>query len=282
MQAKARAITLVYFFTRNKYMNSAGALAELKNFQSTRKGASSYYDQAQNELGVGNVKARADDLRGIIRNTETALKGVNASVGGRTRGQLVTEAQRSRLENIERQPLMEGVASQQGALSDEMQSYRDLLGQAGTKSGLLYQTDTDKANALQQTYQNVMAQETAAREEAARKEAERQWWADFNARQSQFDRQLAEARRSAAANEANMARINSGTSDSNQGYADLSNLIKGLSKTASSSKTKAKSGGWIDLNPSSSKKGFSGISSRDMGNWFADRATDLGLFGLKR
>ncbi len=191
-------------------MNSAGALAELKNFQSTRKGASSYYDQAQNELGVGNVKARADDLRGIIRNTETALKGVNASVGGRTRGQLVTEAQRSRLENIERQPLMEGVASQQGALSDEMQSYRDLLGQAGTKSGMLYQTDTDKANSLQQTYQNIMAQEAAAREEAARKEAERQWWANFNAENDRFNQQLAETRRSSAATEAAMARINSG------------------------------------------------------------------------
>lgn len=191
-------------------MNSGDAFNALKQFQDTRKGASDYYTDTQNELGVGNVKARADDLRGIIRNTETALKGVNASVGGRTRGQLVTEAQRARLENLERQPLMEGVASQQGQLSDEMQSYRDLLSQAGTKSGLLYQTDTDKASALQQSYQNIMAQEAAAREEAARKEAERQWWANFNAEESRFNRQLAETQRSSAATQAAMARLNSG------------------------------------------------------------------------
>ncbi len=191
-------------------MDSAGALAELKNFQSTRKGASDYYDQAQNELGVGGVKARADDLRGIIRNTETSLKGVNQSVAGRTRGNLVNEAQRARLENIEKAPLMEGIASQQGALSDEMQSYRDLLGQAGTKSGLLYQTDSDKASSLQQTYQNILQQEEVARQKAAQEEAMRQWWADFNNRNDQFNRQLEETRRSSAATQAAMARLNSG------------------------------------------------------------------------
>jgi len=182
-------------------MDSKGALAELKNFQSSRKGASDYYNEAQSQLGVGNVKARADDLRGVIRNTETALKGVNASVGGRTRGQLVSEAQRARLENMERQPLMEGIASQQGALSDEMASYRDLLGQAGTQSGLRYQTDADKLASLESNYNKIFQSEQAAAEAARQEKA-------FQESIRQFNESQAAAKRIADSQNAAMARFN--------------------------------------------------------------------------
>jgi hypothetical protein len=182
-------------------MDSATALSELKQFQSSRKGASDYYNDAQKEFGVGDVKTRADDLRGVIRNTETALKGVNASVGGRTRGQLVTEAQRARLENMERQPLMEGIASQQGALSDEMASYRDLLGQAGTQSGLRYQTDTDRQTALESNYNRIYQAEQAAAEAARQERA-------FQESIRQFNESQAAAKRISDSQNAAMARFN--------------------------------------------------------------------------
>lgn len=187
-------------------MDSATALSELKNFQSNRKGASDYYNESQNELGVGNVKARADDLRGIIRNTESTLKGVGQSVAGRTRGNLVTEAQRARLENIERQPLMEGIASQQGALSDEMASYRDLLGQAGTQSGLRYQTDTDKLASLESNYNKIYTSEQAAAESARQERAFQESIRQFNESQAQAAR-LAKAQNDIYAR---MASIGSG------------------------------------------------------------------------
>lgn len=142
-------------------MDSAAALNELKQFQGSRKSAQDYYTQYQNELGAGNAQQHANDLRGLIRNTETALKGVEGSVTGRTQGSLVTEAQRSRLANLERQPLQEGLTSQQGAYSDEMASYRDLVGQAGTRANMAYQTDADRLAALQGNYTNLFSREQA-------------------------------------------------------------------------------------------------------------------------
>jgi hypothetical protein len=161
-------------------LNSQQAQQELQNFQATRKGAGDYYTQAQNELGVGGAQQRANDLRGLIRNTETALKGVDSSVRGRTQGSLVTSAQQQRLANLERQPLAEELGGHQGAYTDEMANYRDLLGQAGTRAGLSYQTDTDRATALQRTYENLFGQEREA-------EARRQWQAQFDESRRQAD-----------------------------------------------------------------------------------------------
>jgi len=172
-------------------MDSASALAELKSFQGSRKGAGDYYDQYQKDLGVGDVKTRADDMRGLIRNTETALKGVGQAVAGRTRGQLVTEAQRARLANIEREPLSGQLSEQQNNYGEEMTNYRDLLGQAQTRSGMAYQTDADRLGALESNYSKLFAGEQAA-------EAKRQWEVSQAEAKRQFEAQLAESRRSAA------------------------------------------------------------------------------------
>lgn len=188
-------------------MDSASALAELKSFQGTRKSAGSLYDEASKELGVGDTRARANDMRGLIRNTETALKGVNDSVAGRTRGQLVTEAQRSRLANLERAPIAEELSGLQGGYADEMANYRDLLGQAGTKSQLAYQSDSDRLAALEGNYNKLFAAEQAAA-------AQRQWEAQQAEQRRQFEAQLAESRRQSAANAA----------ASRAGLASLANL----------------------------------------------------------
>lgn len=173
-------------------MDSASALAELKQFQSGRKSAGDLYNQTQSELGVGDVKSRADDMRGLIRNTETALKGVGQAVAGRTRGQLVTEAQRARLANIEREPLAGQLGEQQSNYGEEMQNYRDLMGQAQTKAQLAYQSDADRLSALEGNYNKLFASEQAA-------EAKRQWEAQQAEARRQFEAQLAESRRASQA-----------------------------------------------------------------------------------
>lgn len=183
-------------------MDSKSALKELKQAQSTRKGAGDYYNKYQQELGVNDVKTRADDMRGLIRNTETALKGVPEAVSGRTRGQLVTEAQRARLSNLEQQPLAEQLSGLQGGYSDEMQSYRDLLGQAGTQTQFAYQNDADKLAALEGNYNRIFQKETAAAEEA-------RWRKQMAENRRQFDAQLAQSARLQAQSDAMSASINS-------------------------------------------------------------------------
>lgn len=161
-------------------MDSRSALTELKNFQGSRKGAGDYYSQYQKELGVGDAQARTNDIRGLIRNTETALKGVNQSVAGRTRGNLVNEAQRARLEGIERAPIAEELGTLQGSFADEQQNYRDLLGQATTRAGQAYQTDADRLAALESNYNKIFQAEQAAAEEA-------RWRQQFEEDRRQFN-----------------------------------------------------------------------------------------------
>lgn len=179
-------------------MDSKGALAELKAFQGSRKGAGDYYSQYQQELGVGDAQARSNDIRGLIRNTEGALKGVNQSVAGRTRGQGVNEAQRARLEGLERAPIAEELGTLQGSFADEQQNYRDLLGQATTRAGQSYQTDADKLAALESNYNKLFQSEQAAAEQARWErelaERNRQFQLDFDARNSQFERSLRNTR----------------------------------------------------------------------------------------
>ena len=181
-------------------MDSATALSELKNFQGTRKSAGDYYKESQNELGVGDAKARQDDLKGLIRNTETQLKGVGASVAGRTRGNLVTEAQRARLQNLETAPIAQQLTDRAGEFSDAQTNYRDLLSQAGTQAGLGYQTDTDKASALQSMYDKLFGKEQADIQQA-------QWQKQFDETRRQAEAQMAEARRQSAATLARIASL---------------------------------------------------------------------------
>jgi hypothetical protein len=172
------------FFIWKNIVDSQSALKELQTFQSGRKSAGDYYTAAQQELGVGSAQQRASDMRNLIRNTEGALKGVDASVSGRTQGSLVTEAQRSRLANLERQPLSEELGTLQGGYSDEMANYRDLVGQASTKAGLGYQSDQDRLASLEGNYNRLFGQEQAAEER-------RRYEADLVEKKRQFDTQQA-------------------------------------------------------------------------------------------
>lgn len=176
-------------------MDSKGALAELKNFQGTRKGAGDYYSEAQKELGVGDAQTRSNDLLGLVRNTEKQLQGVGESVAGRTRGNLVTEAQRARLQSLEERPIAEQLGGLQTSYGDSQTNYRDLLSQAGTRAGMSYQTDSDRASALQNTYNNLFQQEQASAEEAARKREEDRWLKQFESERQAEARQFAEMQR---------------------------------------------------------------------------------------
>lgn len=192
-------------------MDSKQALSELQNFQKSRKSAGDYYTQYQDELGVGQAQQNANDVRSLVRNTENALRGVNASVAGRTRGFNVNEAQRARLESLERQPLAQELGTLQGRYGDEMSNYRDLLGQATTRAGQAYQTDADRLAGLESNYNKIFQSEQAAAEQARweRQLAEeaRRWGEEMAQRDRQFNANLAETRRKSAADQAAAASL---------------------------------------------------------------------------
>lgn len=185
-------------------MDSASALSELKAFQGSRKGVGDYAKEYNQELGVNEAQSRSNDVRRLIRNTEGALRGVNASVAGRTRGNLVNEAQRARLEGIERAPIAQELGTLQSSYADEQQNYRDLLAQATARAGQAYQTDADKLAALESNYNKLYASEQAAAEQ-------RRWEQQQAESRRQFDEQMRAAAANAAATRAQYAQLASFT-----------------------------------------------------------------------
>lgn len=195
-------------------MDSKSALKQLKAYQGSRKSAGDIYSQTENELGVGTARSEQENLRGLIRNTQEQLKGVGASVAGRTRGNLVTEAQRSRLQNLESQPIAELLGERQTQFGDVQGNLRDLLSQSAQRAGLQYQSEADREASLGSTYERLFQRETAAKEEAFRKRQaaleQQRWQKQFDESNRQFERQIAETRRSAAAQQAAMASLYAG------------------------------------------------------------------------
>lgn len=249
-------------------MNSQQALQELQNFQSTRRGAGDYYTQSQNELGVGAAQQQANDLRGLIRNTETSLKAVPDSVAGRTQGSLVTSAQRQRLQNLESAPIADQLSGYNRDYGERMADYRDLLGQAGTRAGLAYQTDTDKANALQKVYENIFGREQYEAQQAAERARLAEQVRQFNEQMRREDAKLSEMKRQTSA--ALNFRPNVGAAAASQ-PVDYNKILqeavrKGDAVSSNQLQSGIQSGGLkFSSAPSNQKKGFNLF---DVSTWF--------------
>lgn len=208
-------------------MDSSSALKQLQDFQGSRKNPTAYFDEAQNGLGVGAAGQQANDLRNVVRNTQTSLRGVDASVAGRTGGSLVTDAQRSRLVNLERAPIADNLNDQLTGYGDAMSNYRDLLSQAGSKASMLYQGDADKEAALRGNYEAIFGREQAA--EAVR----------------QFNEQLAMQKANAARAAAGSPFPSFGGGGGNKGEASAPKPAVGQMGTKSGNPDDGASGFWF-------------------------------------
>lgn len=216
--------------------NSQEALAELQALQNSAQNPLDVYNQQQQAFGVGDVRQRVGSIRNTLLNTENALNQVDPSVTGRTSGSLVTEAQRQRLVNLERQPLAAQYGQQQGALSNEQATLSDLLGQAANQSNMIFQGQQQKIGNAKDIYQALTAREAEQRRQA---EADRA----FALQQQQFEEQkrqaLAAARQSAASSNSNNRALkaqdiissfrNNGTSG-NGDYTAWGNAVEALRK----------------------------------------------------
>lgn len=156
--------------------NSTEALNELQQFQASRANPLDIYNKATTDLGVQDVRGRVGSLRGTLLNTENLLNQVEGSVTGRTQGSLVTEAQRQRLANLERQPLAAQYGQQSKSLANEQASLSDLLNQAQQRSGMEFQGLQAREQSLRDVYNSMFQreQEQRRREEADRAFAEQQ------------------------------------------------------------------------------------------------------------
>lgn len=156
--------------------NSQEALQQLQQFQSSRENPMQIYNRATTDLGVGDVRGRVTGLRNTLLNTENLLNQVEGSVTGRTQGSLVTEAQRSRLANLERQPLAAQYGQQSKGLANEQATLSDLLNQAQQRSSMEFQGQQTREQSLRDIYNTMFSreQEQRRREEADRAFAEQQ------------------------------------------------------------------------------------------------------------
>lgn len=159
--------------------NSQQALDQLTSYKGTIKDPNTLLAESRGKYGIDNINARIQALRGSITNTEQLLGGVDSSVTGRTQGTLTTEAARSKLVNLERAPIAETLATQQGGLSNETNNLTNLTGQAASEAQLAYGGQQDQLGYLKSIYDTLFAKEqaaqTAAMEQAKYQESIRQF-----------------------------------------------------------------------------------------------------------
>ena len=176
--------------------NSQSVLDELRNFQGSRRKATDILKESETRLGLPQATQRQQGLRTAIANTENLIKAVEPSVSGRTGGSLVTEAQKTRLVGLERQPLDSAFSEQNKALEGESAMASELQRRALQESQLQLSEDDAKQNAMQGAYSMLYQ-----REQDAVAKAER-------------DRAFQEAQRQSAAQSSSLASLlggNTGT-----------------------------------------------------------------------
>lgn len=149
--------------------SSQEALSQLQTFQSSRRKPQDVLRERETQLGVPTSQQRLVGLRGAISNTENLIKNVDPSVSGRTQGSLVTEAQKSRLINMEREPLASQFTEQNRALEGETANMNELSRRALQDAQLQISADDAQQNSLQGLYGMLYQRE---QDETARRERE--------------------------------------------------------------------------------------------------------------
>lgn len=183
-------------------VSSQQALQELQTFVGQKQNPLDVYNQAQTQLGIPEIRQRVTGLRSNLMNTENLLNNLSGAVKGRTQGSLVTEAQRQRLEALERAPLTKEYSQMTGALGTETANLTDLLGQASTQANLTVQGESAREASLRGIFDVAFGREQQA--EGVRqfnvREAEntRQFEAQQAARLKEFNAQMKAAQKERA------------------------------------------------------------------------------------
>lgn len=130
--------------------------------------ATDQYNKITTQLGIPDARTRVQALQSNLLNTENAIKSVDPSVTARTSGGLVTEAQRGRLVNMEKQPLTDTYNEQNQAYGTEQGNLNGLMTQADQQASL---ADSDYKNKRQ----SLADQLTFAQKQQSDAEAKREF-----------------------------------------------------------------------------------------------------------
>lgn len=149
---------------------SAEIAQQLATYDANKKSSADILNEAMSQYGVPEIRTRVSGLRTTLSNTENALNAVDPSVTGRTSRSLVTEAQRSRIVNKEREPIAAQYGSQSRALANESSNLNEQQRAAEMLAKGRMDDYTIGRNALQTQYNDALSRES---EQRRREEADR-------------------------------------------------------------------------------------------------------------
>lgn len=157
-------------FYWKKMASSAEIAQQIATYDANKKSSADILNEAMSQYGIPEIRNRVSGIRTTLSNTESALNNVDPSVTGRTSRSLVTEAQRSRIVNKEREPIATQYGQQSRALSDESANLTEQSRAAELLAKGQIDDYTTGRNALQSQYNNTVASEA---EQRRREEADR-------------------------------------------------------------------------------------------------------------
>ncbi len=143
------------------------------------------YNAITTKLGIPDARTQVQALQKNVANTQSAIEGVDPSVTGRTSGSLVTEAQRARLVNMEKQPLQDTYTKQNQELGTDTNNLNNLTGQATQQAGLAESNYKTKRQSLADQLDFALKQQAAAQAKADADRAFAEQQRQFNVSASQ-------------------------------------------------------------------------------------------------
>lgn len=142
--------------------NSADALSQLQQFQSSAKNPQDILAAQQQQLGVNAAQQNVSGLQGAIANTTKVLNNVAPSVMGRTGNSLVTSAQANNQIVNQQAPVSQQLNTQNTALGQAEQTYGTEESQAENAANLAYQGQQGQESYLQNIYNALYQKEQDA------------------------------------------------------------------------------------------------------------------------
>lgn len=159
------------------------------------------YNKVTTSLGLPDARTRVQGLQTNLVNTQNAIQAVDPSVTGRTQNYDVTEAQRGRLVNMEKQPLNDTYAKQNQSLGVQQQNLNDLTSQANTQ---VAQADANYKNKRQSLSDQLATALKLQADRQAQANADRA----YAENQRQFNVSAADARAKASSGGSGGAQVN--------------------------------------------------------------------------
>lgn len=169
--------------------NSAEALQQLQQTQSTAQDPNAILATQRSQLGVQGAQDTVTGLRGAIDNTTRMLKQVAPSVMGRTGNSLVTSAQSGRIIQNEEAPISSTLADEGQKYSQASSDADKLESQAEQSASGIYKGQQDKQSYLQGLYDTLYQ-----REQNTQAETDKQAAAAENQREAQASEATANAK----------------------------------------------------------------------------------------